>query len=338
MTRKSKITINDIASLAGTSKTTVSFYLNGKYDKMSADTRQRIEAVIQETNYSPSAVARSLNAKSMKLIGVIIGDITNDFANKIVKGIDDTAKIDNYQLIVGNSNYEFENEEKYVDRMLALGVDGFIVQPTTQFKSLIPKIKANNKALVFIDSQTDMQNNSWVKTNNYEAVLETTLKMIDLGYDEFIMITADPSVLSTRQERTQGFIDALAMRDRDCQMEIVDYEVTSDQIQDRISKHLNLGKKTLVFAANCWLLPIVYMGIKPYKNLIPETIGLLGFDNTEWTQFSSPSVTTIVQPAYEEGSVAVRILIDKIEAINNEVPTQILKCVVNWEESTLKHQ
>ena len=115
---KEKITIRDIAERAGTSKTTVSFFLNGKTDKMSEETQARIAQVIKETNYRPSIAARSLNAKETRLIGVIIGDITNTFANQIVKGIDDFARDNRYQLIVGNSNYNFENEKGYVNRML----------------------------------------------------------------------------------------------------------------------------------------------------------------------------------------------------------------------------
>ena len=136
-----KITIKEIACRAQTSKTTVSFYLNGRTDKMSEETRQRIAKVIEETNYRPSVAARLLNAKETKLIGVIIGDITNSFANQIVKGIDDIAREKRYQLIVGNSNYILENEEAYVNRMLAMGVDGFIVQPSIKFDQLVDKIK-----------------------------------------------------------------------------------------------------------------------------------------------------------------------------------------------------
>lgn len=334
MTQEKKLTIKEIASLAGTSKTTISFFLNGKFDKMSAETRERIETVIEETNYSPSVVARSLNAKSMKLIGVIIGDITNAFANQIVKGIDEAAKEGKYQLIVGNTNYDIENEENYVNRMLAMGVDGFIVQPTTSFHKLIKKIRSQNKEIVFIDSQTNVQNNPWVKTNNYEAVLETTEEMMKLGYEEFILLTADPSILSTRQERSQGFIDALALNGKQCNMQIVSDNVTPSEITEIISNNIMLNRKTLIFAANCWLLPIVYMGLKELRNLIPTTIGLLGFDNTEWTNVASPSVTTIVQPAYDEGYQAGRILIDRIEGDYMEAPNQILKCNINWQEST----
>ncbi|MEG0527828.1 MAG: LacI family DNA-binding transcriptional regulator, partial [Longicatena sp.] len=95
----SKVTIKEIAMRANTSKTTVSFYLNGKTDKMSEETKNRIEEAIRETNYRPSIAARSLNSKGTKLIGVMIGDITNNFANQIVKGIEDYSREHRYQLI-----------------------------------------------------------------------------------------------------------------------------------------------------------------------------------------------------------------------------------------------
>ena len=141
MSERKKLTIKDIALKANTSKTTVSFYLNEKFDKMSYDTRKRIEKVIEETNYTPNIMAQSLKSKKSRLIGVIVADITNPFSNNIVKGIDDIARKEDYQIIFGNSNFEYINEKKYIERMLDMGVDGFIVQPTMQFDKLVAAIE-----------------------------------------------------------------------------------------------------------------------------------------------------------------------------------------------------
>ena len=329
-----KITIKEIARRAETSKTTVSFYLNGKMDKMSEQTRRRIEAVIKETNYHPSFAARSLNAKETRLIGVIIGDITNAFANQIVKGIDDLARKEHYQLIVGSSNYDVEREAYYVDRMLAMGVDGFIIQPSMRFEALSDQICAQGKDVVFIDSQVSLRKGKWVKTNSYEAIMDACEELLKKEYDEFLMISADPSVLSTRAERIQGFHDALSAHGRQCQTMIVDGDISEKEIADQINRRLRFGVKTLIFVANCFLLPRVYVAMKEYRNLIPQTIGLFGIDNTEWSSLASPSVTTIVQPAYEEGTQAAKILIDTLEDRKQEPPNQILKCYVNWKDST----
>ena len=96
---KKRITINEIARIAGTSKTTVSFYLNGHVDRMSAATRDRVKHTIEETGYKPSPLARGMNAKKTYMLGIIIGDITNHFSNQIVKGIDSIASKAGYHLM-----------------------------------------------------------------------------------------------------------------------------------------------------------------------------------------------------------------------------------------------
>ncbi|MSS02101.1 hypothetical protein FYJ50_08365 [Erysipelotrichaceae bacterium LKV-178-WT-2G] len=151
------------------------------------------------------------------------------------------------------------------------------------------------------------------------------------------MITADPHVLSTRLERTTGFLHTLETKGKECKTHVVADDVTSDTLRDLLYNELRFGVRTLIFVANCFLLPRVYLALKDYRNLMPNTIGLIGFDNTEWTNFSSPTVTTIVQPAYDEGYQAALILIDSLKGTNEQIPNQILKCSVNWNESTKQH-
>lgn len=82
------------------------------------------------------------------------------------------------------------------------------------------------------------------------------------------------------------------------------------------------------------LILTVFIALKHHRKKMPN-LGLMGFDNMEWVNFSSPSVTTIVQPAFEEGLEAAKIVIDQIEG-KGEVPgQQVLDCYVNWNESTL---
>lgn len=331
-----KITINDIAKYANVSKTTVSFYLNGKFEKMSPDTRKKIEKVIKETNYKPSVIARCLNAKKMKIIGVLIGNITNSFANQLVKGIDDYVRDKQYQLIVGSSSYNFDKEKEYIQRMISSGVDGFIVQPSMHFDKLINLIKSEKKEIVFVDSYPSSNMEKWVRTNNYDVILNTFENLIQKNYDEYIMITANPDILSARKERVKGFYDALKLNNKECITLTVDDNINEFELKDLLDKNINTTKKTLIFVVNCFLLPKVYVALDEFKKYIPKKINLIGFDNTEWSNLATPSITTIVQPAYEEGRHAARILIDSIENINEEIPNQILPCYINWADSTKK--
>ncbi|RLU29310.1 transcriptional regulator [Streptococcus iniae] len=329
-----KVTITDIARLSETSKTTVSFYLNKKYEKMSDETRHRIESVIKKTGYRPSTIARSLNSKKTNLIGVLIGDITNTFSNQIVKGIEDVTKEKGYQVIIGNSNYDSQREDQYIENMLNLGVDGFIIQPTSHFRKYSRIINEKEKHMVFFDSQLYEHKTNWVKTNNYDAVYDMVQGAMEKGYTEFVMITADTSLLSTRIERASGFIDALSEKDNHHKKLVIDqYSTQSEEIEKFLEEAIDRRKKTLVFVPNCWALPMVFSAMKKLQFDMPMT-GLVGFDNLEWTDFSSPSVSTIVQPAYQEGMEAAKLLINEIEGQFQEESQKIFDCQIEWKDST----
>ncbi|MBR2767729.1 MAG: LacI family DNA-binding transcriptional regulator [Solobacterium sp.] len=328
-----KVTINDIAKLAGVSKTTVSFYLNGKFDKMSEETRARLENVIARTNYYPNTIARSLNYKQTHLIGVIIGDITNSFANQIVKGIDEFSRSKGYQMIVGSSNYHLDNERRCVTGMAAMGVDGFIVQPTVHFETMWKELNIR-KPIAYFDSPNPSSNELWVKTNNYEAVYDATEKLIAEGYERFVMVTADPYVLQTRMERNRGFTDCLDLKKIEYEIILANADTTKEDMEGKLKPYLFSDHSTAIFVCNNWLLDKVYLVLRNYRFLIPDKIGLIGFDSLEWTELVEPSITTIVQPAHDEGEAAARILIDRIEGHNEEAPNWILKCRINESDST----
>lgn len=302
---------------------------------MSEETRNRIAAVIDETGYKPSTLARSMNSKKTNLIGVLIGDITNTFANQIVKGIETVTKEKGYQVIIGNSNYESQNEDHYIENMLNLGVDGFIIQPTSNFRKYSRIIKEKEKHMVFFDSQLYEHRTNWVKTNNYDAVYDMIQGAIDRGYSDFVMITADPSLLSTRIERASGFIDALSDKGYDYKKLIIEQnENQIDKIEEFLDKAVNRNKNTLVFVPNCWALHMVFSAMKNLNFNMPN-IGLVGFDNLEWTNFSSPTITTIVQPAFQEGVEAAEILINEIEGATHDEKQKTFDCEIEWKESTL---
>lgn len=329
-----KVTIKTIAELAGTSKTTVSFYLNGKFEKMSPATRDRIEAAIAQTRYVPNSAARSLTGGGARLIGVVIGDITNPFSNQIVKGIESVAQLHSYQIVFGSSGYRHPVERRCLERMLKMGAEGFIVQPTPRFGEAENLLEKLHVPVVFFDSTVYGKENCWVKTNNYAAAFETAEACLKKGYEDFLMITADPAQLSTRQERARGFADALDRNGRPCAVRIIGADTPAEEIADFVAGAVRLSRRTLIFVPTCWALPTVHLALKKFMHLMPDSIGLVGFDNTEWSMLVSPSVTTIVQPAYREGQQAMKILADILEREGREPVRQEMNCTVNWCGST----
>lgn len=335
-TGKKRVTINDIAQMTGTSKTTISFYLNGKTDRMSETTRERIREAIEKTGFEPSPLARGMNSKRSNLMGVIIGDITNAFSNQIVKGITSVADEAGYRVLVSSSNFSKEDELAYIDRLIAVGVDGFIVQPTAQFKKIMTSIEDAGKQLVFIDSKFYDYASNWIKTDNYEASYQAVQECIERGYERFLLVTAAPGLLSSRIERYSGFVDALSEKKIGFeQFDIADEGVDIPALQGFLRQHIDGTTPTLVFAPNCWALPDIYIAMREFYPLMPTTVGLLGFDNTEWAGVANPAPAIIVQPALEEGRQAARLLIDLIEGGNDIERHQVLSCSTQWRPTAV---
>lgn len=334
MGERKKLTIKDIALKANTSKTTVSFYLNEKFDKMSYDTRKRIEKVIEETNYTPNIMAQSLKSKKSRLIGVIVADITNPFSNNIVKGIDDIARKEDYQIIFGNSNFEYINEKKYIERMLDMGVDGFIVQPTMQFDKLVADIEKAGKKIVCVDRVSPKFKGKYVKTNNYDITFKAITQLYNRGYEEFIFISEDLDTSITRIERKNGFIDAIKSIGANTNIIKVESQTSYIELSKELMKYINISKKVAIFAAHDKILQKVFRASKYIGWDIPNQVGIIGFDNWNWTIYASPSVTTIDQPTYQEGKHATKLLIDMIENRDSVLDSAVFDCNIAWKEST----
>lgn len=346
---KKRLTIKDIANIAGTSVTTVSFYLNGKYENMSNETKEKIKKIIKKHKYQPNSMARGLIKKKMNIIGVLVGDITNNFSNQLVKGIEKNAEQNGYEIIIGNSNYDPKKEESFINKLINLGVAGFIIQPTNSFNPNSNMIKNIKHKITFVDSQVeDNKGIASIKTDNYNSTYNCIKSITDKNYyTKYIIIGGETSTLSTRIERTRGFLDATD--EKGLQIVVSNY-ASEEEVKEKLIKEIDVNDRTLIFVSNCWLLPTVYKVLSPYKNFIPNKIGLVGYDNLDWSEFVTPSVTTIVQPAFEEGYKSVDKLISQLKKyeelndfnyeevreklnIENDYQKELkttLMCTINW--------
>lgn len=331
-----KLTINEIAERAGVSKTTVSFFLNGKINKMSEETKQRIQQIIDETGYEPSAAARAMKAKNSGVIGVIMGDISEPFSARALKGIEEAANSQAYQVVIGNSGFNYNNEKDYVERMLKLGVEGFVIQSTYRFGMLANSLEKKKKPIVYLDARPYDFKGKYVKSNNYDCVYQVITECVKKGYENFIMIADDISTISTGFENSQGYKDAL----QDARLEGAAYYmpegVKSETIFETLNQMVNLERKTLVYVTAPWLLPIVYHALRRYPdyvNLFPDRLGLIGFDLDGWTRMTTPPVSAIIIPAYQEGLKAAEALMDLIDGKRLESDV-VFKNIVKWRGTT----
>lgn len=333
--RRARVTIADVAREAGLSTASVSYYLNGRLNKLNPATQRRIAEVIRNTGYVPSAQAQALSGKRTHVIAILILDNTNAWAGRFLSGVEKTAHEHGYATVVCTSNFDTGIELMYVEKMLAMGVDGFIVQPTQNFKAVSERIERTGTPLVFFDFNAYNLESAWIKTNLYDGVYAATTSLIDAGYEEFLTIAADTTQMRTRMERFQGFVDALAARGLSYRaLTIERASPTPQELERHFKFKLNPAHRTLVFVQNQWALGRVVKALQPFSHLIPDKIGLLGLNCEEWTGLVAPSVSTIIEPVQREGEQACQMLIDLLEGGPSRVRQQILDCAVNWMQST----
>lgn len=310
---KQRVTIADVAREAGTSTASVSYYLNDKRDKLSDKTQAKIAHVI----------------------AIIILDNTNKWAGLVLNGMEQVMLPAGYQTVVCTSNFNPETELMYVDKMLSLGVDGFIIQPTANFKAVHDRIERAGKPVVFFDAAIYSPGTSWIKTNLYDGVYNATQALLDAGYEDFFSIAANMTEMRTRMERFQGYAEALAASGQIYRAIPIDHSKPSvHELTEYFKYKLNPAKRTLIFVQNQWALPRVYKALQPMAHLLPQQIGLLGLNCEDWTNLTTPTVSTIIEPVDQEGREAAEMLLALLDGSSTPGEQRILECKLNWLDST----
>lgn len=332
---KQRVTIADVAREAGTSTASVSYYLNDKREKLSEKTRAKIARVIKELGYVPNAQAQTLTGKQTHVIAIIILDNTNKWAGLVLNGMEQVMLPAGYQTVVCTSNFNPETELMYVDKMLSLGVDGFIIQPTANFKAVHDRIRRAGKPVVFFDAAIYSPGTSWIKTNLYDGVYNATQALLDAGYEDFFSIAANMTEMRTRMERFQGYAEALAANGQLYKAIPIDHNKPSiNELTEYFKFKFNPAKRTLIFVQNQWALPRVYKALQPMAHLLPQQIGLLGLNCEDWTNLTTPTVSTIIEPVDQEGREAAEMLLALLDGSSTPGEQRILECKLNWLGST----
>lgn len=119
----------------------------------------------------------------------------------------------------------------------------------------------------------------WVKTNNYDITKEAITKLVEKGYNNFVLLTQDPNMLMVRVEKMNGFIDTLEELGVSYKVQVIDDNITREELNKVINTNIDLDKKNLIFAVNGMVFQKSYDYIKTQNLNIPNNVGIIGFDD-----------------------------------------------------------
>ncbi len=312
-----RTTIKDVAKLADVSKTTVSRYLNGQYEYMSIETKERIQKVIKELKYRPSNIARSLKKQKTGLIGCIIADIGNPFSSIVVKGINDVCKSKGYDVIFANTDDDPINEKESIRSLMDNKVDGLIINTTGKIDDYLMELNKNGIQIVLADRcLKDFKSIDTVTSDNYRATYKCMEFLFNQGYKKIAFFTQDITDNSSRYFRHYAYRDAvkkLYKMDVDELTYVIDLNDMKTCEKSLIDfKEKCNGEPGVIFTVNGVTLLNTLHGMKNLSIKIKDDLGVCGYDDWGWASLIPPGVTTITQDSYGCGVQSAKLLIDRI--------------------------
>lgn len=307
-----RITINDIAKMAGVSKATVSRVINNQTEGVGEETRKRVQLLVDNLEYRPNLLARGIATSKSKTIGLIIPDITNPFFPQLIQAVESYSHENGYTVIFGNTDFSRQKEQDYISTFVAKGVDGVILTSTIDNPGLIhERLKKYNIPCVLLDRRINsMEYGAGVFVDNEYAQYIACEYLINHGNQNIAFISG-PAELSTAQERVSGYMTALGQYgipfDKGL-MRYGNYTMQSgyDAVKDLYGNHVSF---TAVLAANDIMAIGAMKALKERGFAIPAEIELIGFDNIQFAEMTDPPLTTIQQPTYEMGREATKLLL-----------------------------
>jgi LacI family transcriptional regulator len=293
---------------------TVSRVIN-KSPRVSADTRERVEASIAKLGYVPNRLARGLIQRRTRAFGVIVPDVANPFFTLIVRGVEQVAWRAGYHVILCDTQGDLERERGYLEDMLAFQVEGVLIAPVSdRSRPQLRRLTRNNVPFVLVDRSIPDFDCDLVQGDSVAGGRRLVEHLIELGHRRIGMIT-ETTTVSTARDRLQGYREAVEQAGLGFDPELV---VESSAIDPEAAAEATLrllalaDPPTAIFAVNNIAVVGVVEAARQQELEIPGDLALVCFDDIEHVSRLYPFLTVMAQPAETYGTIATQLLLDRL--------------------------
>lgn len=308
------VTIKDVAKKAGVSISTVSRTLSGNIF-VSDETKKKVLQVIEELDYTPNFFAKGLKEGKTGVIGLVIPNINNPIYPMVTKGIEDMARRKGYNVILCNTDERIDNEKKVIEILKKKWVDGIILASASRDPEYIHAVKEDIKIPMVLLVRSFKGKFDSIISNNFEASYEAVEYLIKRGHKKIAILNGDLEIELYR-ERFEGYKKAIT----DYDMELREERSFSCSFENKecYFKTLKLLKSGIdcdaIFATNDLRAIEAIKAIKDAGLKVPDNISVVGFDDIDISSMIDPPLTTVAQPFYQMGEVAVKRLVELIDS------------------------
>lgn len=319
-------TIQDIARELNITASTVSRALQD-HPRISEGTKKAVLKIAKKLNYQPNHIAAALRNGKSKIIGIIVPTTDRNFFATVIRGIEEVANKAKYNVMICQSNDEYEKEVSTIEALLNARVDGIIASYAkgTENFAHFQKVKNKGIPLVMFDRSHFPLNVSHVVIDDYLASYNAVEHLVQQGCKKIAHFTS-PRKISIYKERMRGYKEALEHAGLPFDSSLI---LESDlQLEDgrrSMQQLLNLPEPPdAVFSASAYSAMGAMQVLKENKIRIPADVALVGFSNEPFTSFCDPPLTTVDQQSMRIGTAAAEIFLEQVTGNESFVPKRIV--------------
>lgn len=310
-----KLTIQDIARLAGVSKATVSRVLNHN-PSVATDLSERVMRIVQEYDFVPNITATGLAGGRTRLLGVLAPPLTWPAVPEIMRGVAAYMEQTKYEIVLYSVSFDRDHSEvldgilamRMVSGLLAIFPGNLSPHLMTRFHTGLP--------LVMIDDRQRPANIPWIGVDNVASAYKATKHLLDQGYRRIAHLHG-PENYCCATERYEGYCQALLDSGIEPDPELHfqgNFTVPSGrQCAEYIFAREKSTWPEALFASNDQMAYGVLEVAEERGVRIPNELALVGFDDNLLSLHMRPPLTTVRQPFFEMGSIAIEVLLKMID-------------------------
>ncbi|WP_449433102.1 LacI family DNA-binding transcriptional regulator [Pseudomonas putida] len=308
-TARERVTISEVARVAGVSKATVSRYIGGDRQLLAAATAQRLEEVIERLGYRPNQMARALKRGQTRLIGMLVADILNPYSVAVMHAVETACRQHGYSLVVCNTNRDDEQERHHLVALQSYNVEGLIVNTLGRHPGELLNLQ-RELPMVLVDRQLPQLNVDLVGLDNADAIEQALDHLQARGYRDILAVTEALDGTSSRQERVQAFAESISRRAGMHQQLL---EIDAD-LPGRLDAFLGARGRgpQAIFTFNGVATLAVTRVLHDSSCRLFEDVGLIALDELDWYPLVGNGISALAQPTERIGVAAFDCLLGRL--------------------------
>lgn len=315
-------TIKDVAKMAQVSISTVSRVVNDS-KPVSPDARRRVLHAIEVLQYEPNEIARSLVTRKSNIIGVIVEDFGLSFVSQVLRGVEEVARMFEYDILVSSTYGDPKIENKYMKLFLQKQVEGIIVITESNNTDRIQFLKELKVPVAYLNRYYRNNEISTTTIDNIEALKKIVAYLVSKGHKKIAYLGNKKDLeITVERFKEKGYIEA--MKEAGLEAEIISVSENSEEgfldIENKLITSIKNGTTAIAVFSDEAAIRVMNM-LKDNNIRVPKDVSITGMGDITMASLYRPKLTTVKEPLYDYGAVSIRSIIKAIKGVE-KMPTE----------------